>query len=73
MKKYYIVKHTVNEYNYKNVCIKESYEEAKEVIKDTENWYERKGSGVIEVVDEYFNTLEEYSFRDNECYNVIKW
>lgn len=66
MKYYYIVSHTVNEYNSHNIAIAETFEEAREIIKDTADWYCNNGSGTIKLVDSRFNTKQYWRFMNNK-------
>lgn len=66
MKHYFIVSHSVNEYNTVDIAIRERFEDAKEVIKTTSNWYEHIGSGYIKEIDENFRTIQSWTFSNNQ-------
>lgn len=66
MKHYFIVSHSVNEYDTVDVAIREKFEDAKEVIKTTSNWYENVGSGYVEEIDENFRTIQSWTFSNNQ-------
>ena len=65
MKHYFIVSHSVNEYKMVDVAIREKFEDAKEVIKTTSNWYQDIGSGYIREIDENLRTIQRWKFSDN--------
>lgn len=65
MKHYFIVSHSVDEYRTIDVAIREKFEDAKEVIKTTSNWYQDIGSGYIREIDENLRTIQRWKFSDN--------
>lgn len=65
MKHYFIVSHSVDEYRAIDVAIREKFEDAKEVIKTTSNWYQDIGSGYIREIDENLRTIQRWEFSDN--------
>lgn len=66
MKHYFIVSRSLSPYHTINVAIREKFEDAKEVIKTTSNWYEKIGSGYIREIDENFHTIQHWRFSNNQ-------
>ena len=72
-KYYYVVSHTVSEYSSVQDGVFDTFEEAKEKIKETCDWYCSKGSGRIAKKNANHKTVEDWFFQDNKVTGHYSW
>lgn len=66
MKYYYLIDVTVNEYHSAHRYIADTFEEARERVKDYANWWCPDGSCSIVKVDKNFHTVKTWNYYDNK-------
>lgn len=66
MKTYFIIYNTVSEYHSQITAIRDTFEDAKEKLKECSDWYCSKGSGTIKEVTEEMKVLKKWEFNNNE-------
>ena len=73
MKTYFIVSY-VNDYGRGvDVAICETFDEAKEVIKTTSDWYSNTGSGNVREVEKNCKIIQYWKFKNNQIIDHVRW
>lgn len=73
MKTYFIVSY-VNDYGRGiDVAICETFDEAKEVIKKTSDWYSNTGSGNVREVEKNCKIIRYWIFKNNQIIDRVRW
>lgn len=73
MKTYFIVSH-VNDYGHDvDVAICETFDDAKEVIKTTSDWYSNTGSGNVREVEKNCKIIQYWKFKNNQIIDHVRW